>query len=125
MASGRVKLLQLEPSVKEAAEWAVAWADYYQLPVTITSGFRSWSSQAKLRKRYEKCVATGRFGNTPECKFPANRPGDSAHNFGFAWDSTVPEWAIPWWSHVRSLAGFHIPTHDWIHAEVPNWRGYV
>ena len=100
-----MKLLGLHPQVKTAAEWALSWADFYGVPVTVTSGFRSWQDQAVLRRNYEQCLATGRFGRTRDCRYPANRPGDSSHNFGLAWDSSVPDYAQEWWDRVRELAG--------------------
>ncbi len=116
----------LHPQVREAAEWALAWARHYDVPVTVTSTLRPWAQQQRLRERFEKCVREGRFP-TPgtECAFPANRPGDSAHQFGLAWDSVVPSWAQSWWDEVRRLAGFHVLPNDRIHAEVPQWRSYV
>ena len=125
MASGRTKLLGLHPEVKAAAEWAIAWADYYGVPVTITSGARSMAEQATLRRNYERCVSSGRFGQGPDCLYPANRPGESAHNFGLAFDSVVPAELMPWWLEVRRLAGFHVLPEDLPHAEVPGWRGFV
>ncbi len=123
--SGRLKLMGLHPDVKRNAEWALSWADYYDIPVTVTSGFRSWAEQTKLRRNFEQCVATGRFGKTPDCQFPANKPGDSSHNYGLSWDSTVPLWALAWWTRVRELAGFRVPSNDVVHAEVPSWRQFV
>jgi hypothetical protein len=41
------------------------------------------------------------------------------------WDSvTTPEYQR-WWNFVRRYAGFEVPAHDEIHAEVPNWRNYI
>ena len=119
-----MKLLGLDRDVRHAARWSLKWADYYGVPVTVTSGKRSWASQVKLRKNYEACLARGEFGKTARCRFPANRPGDSAHNFGWAWDSTTEPAYQPWWNQVRSMAGFSVPGNDVIHAEVPNWRQY-
>jgi len=119
-----MKLLGLDKDVRDAAKWSLKWAKYYGVPVTVTSGKRSWANQVKLRRNYENCLATGQFGKTRGCMFPANRPGDSAHNFGWAWDSVTPREYQPWWDHVRSLAGFSVPPNDRIHAEVPNWRNY-
>jgi len=124
MAHGRMKLGGLDRDVREAARWSLKWADYYGVPVTVTSGKRSWAKQTKLRRNYEKCLKRGEFGKTARCMFPANRPGDSAHNFGWAWDSTTSPEYQPWWDHVRGLAGFSVPPNDRIHAEVPNWRNY-
>lgn len=123
--AGRTKLLALDPSIKPAAEWALGWADFYGVPVTIISGRRTMDEQRSLRRNFEQCVATGRFPSPPDCKFPANRPGDSAHNFGLAWDSVVPDRYMPWWMHVRRLAGFEVRDSDAPHAEYPNWRGFV
>ena len=125
MASGKLKLLGLHPDVKEAAEWALGWADYYNVPVTVTSGFRSWQEQAVLRRNFENCVARGDFGKTPRCMFPANKPGDSSHNWGLSWDSVVAIKFLPWWTHVRELAGFEVLPNDIVHAQVRNWRDFV
>jgi len=125
MAAGRTRLLTLDRSIKPAAEWALGWADYYGVPVTVVSGRRSLDTQARLRRNFEQCVATGRFPSPPDCKFPANRPGESAHNFGLAFDSSVPDRFMPWWMHVRRLAGFHVLDNDAPHAEHPNWRDFV
>lgn len=125
MAEGRLKLSGLHPQVKDAADWCLYWADYYGVPVTVTSGFRSWEHQERLYRNYQNCLSRGDFGRTPECQFPANRPGDSAHNFGLAWDSSVPSRYQSWWDQVRQAAGFRVPANDKVHAEVPDWRRYV
>lgn len=101
-------------------------ARHYGVPVTVTSTLRPWEQQAELRRRWEaagrpsRCVQT-RTGTV--C--PANAPGDSAHEWGLAWDSEVPPYARRWWDYVRKLAGFATFPHDEVHAEVPNWRQYV
>lgn len=125
MAAGRLKLSGLHPEVRRAAEWALGWADFYGVPVTVTSGFRSWSEQARLRRRYERCLERGLFGTTRDCRFPANRPGDSSHNYGLAWDSTTEPRYQAWWNAVRRLAGFEVLPNDEVHAQVPSWRDYV
>lgn len=113
--TGRTRLQGLHRQVREAADWCLEVAAYYDVPVTVTSGYRSWQQQAKLRQDYEE----GRS------RWPANRPGDSAHNYGLAWDSVVPAWAQSWWSDVRRLAGFEVLPNDVIHAQVPGWRHYI
>lgn len=123
-----IKLRGLDANVRERAQWCLDWAAHYGIPVTVTSGLRSWADQVKLRGRYEDCLQRGESvhpGNpNPACRFPANRPGDSAHNFGWAWDSWVPEQYREWWIELRKIAGFHVPANDWVHAEIPEWRQY-
>ena len=123
--SGRTKILSLDPSIKAAAEWALGVADYYSVPVTVVSGRRTMEEQRRLRRNFEQCVATGRFPSPPDCKFPANRPGESAHNFGLAFDSVVEDRYMEWWTHVRELVGFRVISGDAPHAEYPNWRATV
>jgi len=125
MAAGRLKLAGLEPSVRAAADWALGIADQYRVPVTVVSGFRSRAEQTRLRRNYEQCLASGRFGTGPDCLYPANRPGFSAHEYGLAFDSTVPREFEGWWAYVRQAAGFHVLPDDLPHAEAPNWRDYV
>lgn len=125
MASGRLKLLGVHPQVKEAAEWCLAWADYYQVPVAVISGFRSWQAQADLYRNYQRCLASGEFGRTRRCRYPANRPGDSSHNYGLSWDSTIDPRFQSWWDEVRRAVGFEVLSHDQPHAQVPNWRSHV
>ncbi len=125
MASGRAKLLTLDPSIKAAAEWALGWADFYGVPVTVTSGRRTLEEQRSLRRNFEQCVEAGRFPSPPDCLFPANKPGESAHNFALAFDSVVPDEYMSWWVHVRRLAGFEVFESDAPHAQYPNWRDFV
>lgn len=125
MAAGKVKLIGLHDEVKRRAEWALGWADHFGVPVTVTSGFRSFQDQAVLRRNFDNCVARGEFGKTARCLFPANKPGDSSHNFGLAWDSTTRPEFQEWWDHVRTLAGFEVLPNDRIHAQVPRWRDFV
>ena len=125
MASSRTRLAGLEPSVRAVAEWCLDVAEYYGIPVTVTSGYRSIQEQARLRTNYERCVASGRFGQGPDCKYPANRPGESAHNYGLAFDSSVPDPYWPAWDYIRQYAGLHVLPNDRPHAEYPNWRHFV
>jgi len=122
---GRLKLSGLHPEVKAAAEWALGWADFYGVPVTVTSGLRSWQEQAVLRRNFENCLARGEFGKTDRCRFPANKPGDSSHNWGLSWDSETDPRFQDWWTMVRRLAGFEVLPNDVIHAQVPQWRDFV
>jgi LAS superfamily LD-carboxypeptidase LdcB len=124
-----IALRGLAPEVRARAELALSWAKRYGLTVTITSCYRSWAEQTTLRAQYEKCLARGETvhpGNAnPACRYPANKPGDSAHNFGLAWDSHVPAEQQWTWDYLRTAAGFRVPDNDRIHAEVPNWRHFT
>lgn len=110
----RRPLKDLHPEVKARAEIALAWADYYGVPTTVTSGVRTCAEQATLRSAF----LAGRS------RFPANAPGDSAHQFGLAWDSVTQPAIEPWWTAVREWVGFRIPANDVVHAEVPSWRSF-
>lgn len=120
-----MRLAGLDRAIRPAADYALQLADYFGIPVTVTSGFRSWEEQAKLRANYEQCLATGRAGQGPDCRYPANRPGDSAHNWGLAFDSSVPAEYQPAWDYIRQVIGFNVPSNDRIHAEYPGWRDVV
>lgn len=119
----------LHSSIRSAADYALTIARAIGLRVTVTSTKRGWSEQLTLRRRYEDCLARGERVHpenpNPGCRYPANRPGDSAHNYGLAWDSwTIPE-HMPLWTYIRRQVGFVVPDHDQIHAEYPNWRNFV
>lgn len=126
MISGRTKLYGLHPVIRPAAEWSLQVAEFYGIPVTVTSGYRSMAEQAKLRANFERCVASGRYPAGEGCHYPANRPGESAHNYGLAWDSVVPDEWKPAWDYIRQLAGFRVlASQDEPHAEYPGWERYV
>lgn len=117
-----IGLRGLHSEVRRAAELLLQDADAMGMRVEVTSGFRSLEEQNILRDRFEKCVAAGRFPSPPDCKYPANRPGDSAHNFGLAFDSAVQVGSEAEWKSLRESYGFRVPANDPIHAEVPGWR---
>jgi len=109
-----MQLRGLDSRVRPYAEYAHRIANYYGIDPTITSTFRSWEQQQTLRSRWER----------GESAFPANRPGDSAHNYGWAWDSVVPPAQQPLWNEIRRWVGFEVLENDIIHAQVPDWRRY-
>jgi len=115
MASGRRKLAGLHPQVREAVDFTLRIADHYKVPITVTSGFRSWSDQAKLYRLYRAGLS----------KWPANQPGDSSHNFGLSFDSTTEPRYQSWWNAVRRYVGFEVLENDIIHAQVRDWRSHV
>jgi len=109
----------MHPQLREPAEFAMEVAHLNGIRPVVSSVFRSFTTQARLRRNFESCVAAGRFPSSPNCMFPANQPGDSAHNYGFAFDSVVPASQQPQW------VGWRVPSNDLIHAELPGWRGFV
>lgn len=120
---------QLHPDLQASADFALEWARYAGIPVTVTSVWRSSQRQAELRAQYEGCLARGQrvYPGNPDarCRYPANKPGDSSHEFGFAWDSDVPDQWMPTWIAMRRYLGWTVPDNDPVHAEVPGWRAYV
>lgn len=110
-----IQLRGLHPEVRPYAELAHQIATAYGIQPVVTSTFRSWVEQDALRKRYER----------GQSRFPANRPGDSSHNYGLSWDSWVPDEDMPLWIAIRRYVGFRVPERDEIHAEVPDWRNYI
>lgn len=114
--------------VAQRRDFALAIARAFGLHVTLTSGFRSSDKQAQLRAQYEACLARGETispaNNDSRCRYPANRPGDSSHEFGLGWDSSVTGGDAQWqlWTLIRQAVGFRVPDNDRVHAEVPDWR---
>lgn len=109
-----IHLRGLSPNVRAAGETALELARYFQVPVTVTSTYRSLQEQRRLRQLWEAGLS----------RFPANRAGDSAHNFGWAFDSVTQPSLQRDWNLIREWVGFAVPSNDEIHAEVPNWRRF-
>ena len=119
-----IALRGLHPAVREHAELALTWGEALGLDPVVLSAFRSFENQARLRARWEAGLTT----------IPANRPGDSSHNFGLGWDSKPQVKTVTLsgrrfdaravWKIVRELAGFRVPEKDVNHAEVPEWRRF-
>lgn len=109
------KLAGLHPVVRDAAIFSRDVAQAFGIPVEFTSGYRSCRFQRELRERWER----------GQSRFPANRPGFSAHNFGLAFDSTTAPRHQADWNAIREWVGFRVPPNDQIHAEVPDWPRFV
>jgi len=109
-----IALRGLDSRLRPYAEYTFQLAQYYGLTPRVTSVFRGWAQQARLRDRWERGLS----------RWPANRPGDSAHNFGWAFDTAVPESQQADWDAIRRYVGWRVPEHDYIHAELPDWRQY-
>jgi len=110
-----IHLRGLRPAVRSYAEHTLAWARYYDIPVQVTSTLRSWTDQQALYDRYL----------AGESRWPANPPGQSAHNYGLAWDSVSSPDRQADWNWLRRALGWHVPESDEIHAAVPEWRRYA
>jgi len=109
------RLAGLDPVVRDAANFTLDIADYYGIPIQVTSGLRTYAEQDRLYRRY---LAGGSL-------FPAAPPGLSSHEYGLAFDSTVdPEW-LDAWDWIRQYVGFETTRRDEVHAVVPNWREWV
>jgi hypothetical protein len=109
------RLGDLHPDVEWAARVVLSWAAYYGIPVRVVSTYRTCFEQAVLYTNW--------LQRQPGA-LPANRPGDSSHNYGLGWDSVVdPGWQAAW-NYLRSFY-FRVPSNDQNHAEVPGWRQYV
>ncbi len=109
-----IALRGMHAALRPAAEYTFELAHYYGIEPRVTSTYRSWADQRRLRARWE----------AGESRWPANVPGDSAHNFGWAFDSVVPEPQQATWDAIRRWVGWRVPESDYIHAELPDWRAY-
>jgi len=105
----------LTPEIRNLAECAFTIAHQYGLTPVVTSTFRSWAEQTALRSKWEAGLS----------EFPANQPGDSAHEYGLAFDSWVPDDEMGLWVQIRRSVGLRVPEGDLIHAERPEWRSTV
>lgn len=116
-----IQLRGLHPQVRARAELALQYANRFGVRPVVTSTYRSFLEQDQLRRDYL----------AGKSSFPANRPGDSAHQFGLAFDSVLPALLRGkftyerGWILVRQAAGFDVPSNDTIHGEVPGWRRFV
>lgn len=119
-----IALRGMRDEIRPYAEYAHAIAEFYNVTARVASVTRDWNEQQRLYNRYVACKNAGRFPS-PECPYPANAPGDSAHNFGLAWDSVVEPQYKKWWVDVRRWVGFTVYDHDDPHAELPSWRAVV
>lgn len=125
------ELSGLHPQLRPYAEAAVEWAIQQGVRPTITSVTRTWTEQDRLYSNYLACKKAGLQGSSRSlapglsCRYPANPPGYSSHNYGFSWDSIVPDEFMPWWVKVREAFGWRVPTNDLIHAELPDWERFA
>ena len=109
-----IALRGIDRRLRPYAEYAFQIAHHNGLKPVVTSVYRGWAEQQRLRTRWEAGLS----------RWPANQPGDSAHNFGWAFDSWVPDEQFPIWDAIRRYVGWRVPDNDYIHAELPDWRQY-
>lgn len=109
-----IALRGMDSRLRPYAEYALELAHAYGISPVVTSVYRSWEEQTALRSRYEAGLS----------KWPANRPGDSAHNYGWAFDSWVPDDQMRLWADIRRYVGWIVPENDIIHAQLPEWRNF-
>jgi hypothetical protein len=125
------ELAGLHPNLRPSAEAAVEYAIQQGVRPTVTSVTRTWANQDRLYRNWLACqnegaAYTGRsLSPGLSCRYPANPPGYSSHQYGFAWDSVVPADYVSWWVAVREAFGWRVPPNDLIHAELPEWAQYA
>lgn len=118
----------LHPVLRPWAELAVRIANDQGIHVTVTSVKRTWANQTRLYQNYLECQRRGAFpsslslGAGLSCRWPANPPGESAHEYGLAWDSSVAPAHQALWNEIRRALGWRVPENDIIHAEYNGWR---
>lgn len=111
-----LSLRGLERTTRERAERAFREARHIGLSPIVTSVNRTCEEQARLYKRFLE----GRSD------WPAARPGESAHQYGLAFDSWIDgDERMDAWTSIRRLSGLEVLSHDIIHAQWPNWRECV
>lgn len=109
-----ITLAGIDPRLRAHAEATVAYAERLGLSPVVTSVRRSASEQARL-------LANWKAGLN---KYPVAPVGQSAHQYGVAWDSTVPPDQQALWNAIRRAMGWMVPEGDIVHAEYPNWAAY-
>lgn len=97
------------------ADGAVRMAQAYGIKPTITSIRRNWAEQSKLYDEYISGLRT----------IPANPPGTSGHQYGVAFDSSVPPDQLQLWNAIRAHWGWKLYANDPVHAELPGWQNYT
>lgn len=109
-----IAFLGLDPRLRPYAEATVEYARKLGIAVEVTSVRRTADEQRALRRKYEA-------GKWP---YPVAEVGQSAHQWGVAWDSTVDPKHQATWDAIRRAMGWRVPSGDIVHAEVPGWQSY-
>jgi hypothetical protein len=79
----------------------------------VTSAFRTYALQQELYRKYREGLS----------RYPAARPGHSAHEYGYAIDLTftIPD-ARDVVRNIWVSYGGNLGNDDEVHFEFPNWR---
>lgn len=109
-----LQLAGLDTRLREHAERTVEYARQLGVAPVVTSTRRSASEQARLYANWKAGLN----------KYPVAPVGQSAHQYGVAWDSVVPPEQQALWNAVRRAFGWYVPEGDLVHAEFPNWTAY-
>lgn len=102
----------LEQRLIPYADAALRMGQQLGLHPQITSVRRNWAEQEKLYHDFQHGLR----------QLPANPPGYSAHQYGVAWDSWVPDVELQLWNQVRGHFGWKLYPNDPVHAELPGWE---
>jgi len=105
----------LQPSLIPWAKWILSAGRQYDGKLVVTSARRSSAKQAQLRRAWE----------AGESQIPANRPGTSLHEFGWAFDlarmgvdpfaDELLPWLGYWWEYYGGKWG---GSRDPVHFQV-------
>lgn len=124
-ARSAVVLATVWPPMADAVRYYLAWTEYFHVPVSLTSGWRSADEQAALyaEGRTPDEIANhvrkyGRGGAVTDAP-----PGYSAHNYGLAVDISSPQMALA--RAIGQQVGFGTVSWDPAHLEWPQWRALV
>ena len=125
MAGGTLHLSGLWPPFAAAVQYYLQAADYYGIPITIVSGYRSPEEQARLyaqgrtaaeiQARVKKQGRNGAVTDAP--------PGTSPHNYGLAVDIESPRLSDA--KKLATLIGFGTVSWDPPHLEWPGWQSLL
>jgi predicted amidohydrolase YtcJ len=102
----------MDERLRHHAEATVSYAEKFGIVPVIISVRRNYAEQAKLYSNY-------RAGKS---KWPANPPGQSAHQYGVAFDATVKPEHQEAWNYIRRGFGWRVHETDPPHAEYPDWQ---
>lgn len=109
-----IALAGLDARLRPYAERAIEYAHRLGVTVEVTSVRRSEDEQRRL---YQRWLAG-------KNRYPVARPGESAHQYGAAWDSTVKPEHQDLWNAIRRAFGWNVPGNDLVHAELPDWDAW-